>query len=133
MVQVTNLLCGSPPMTITIVTAIFDYAFDGVLVGVAYLVLSRRLKLSNSPFRDFAVLVGIFAVLDLLWIPAISELGMSVSFDNPAVYGILGLENPIRGDDLFGLDLMSVVFWIAQALLARAVASRFSRDDWAAV
>ncbi len=120
-------------MTITIVTVLFDYAFDAVLVGVGYSVVSRRLGFAKSSVRDFAVLFGIFVLLDVLWIPAIAELGVSVTFDNPAVYGILGLENPVRGEDLYGLDLLSAIFWLVQTLLARAIAVRLTRNDWSAV
>jgi hypothetical protein len=116
-------------MTITIVTALFSYALDAVLVGIGFAIVSRRLRRPGSSIRDFVLLCGVFAVLDLIWIPAISELGMSISFDNPAVYGIFGIENPIRGEDLFGLDFISVVFWFLQALLARATAVRILQTE----
>ena len=117
-------------MTLTIVTALADYALDGLLVGVACGLLIRRGVFPSTLRLRAPALLAVFVALDLLWIPAISELQMEITFGNPAVYGLLGHDGVVRGEDLFSVDLLSVVFWLAQTVIGTWTASRVIRADW---
>ena len=119
-------------MTITIATAMFAYAIDAILVGASFVFAKRRYFPTWSKRSDLAVLILIFAFLEVVWIPAVTELNMSISFGNAAVYGLFGLNNPVDGIDLFGFDMVSALGCLAEALLARAVAYKLSRGDWSA-
>jgi hypothetical protein len=119
-------------MTITIATALLSYFVDAALVGGMYAILSKKLSLPTAGWKRFALLVAIFVILDLVWLPAVSELQMTISFENPAVYTFLSIESPIDGTTFFAPSGIDFFFWLFQAVVAGATATRVLRSDWAA-
>ena len=115
---------------LAIATGMFGYLTQAILVGAALGAI--RLRSGGPPLnrRVFLGLFGVFALLDLYWIPCIWSLDVYVRIRNPSAAAVFG-EYPLAG--VSGFTLFDAVLWAIQGVVAVWVAERLSRTRVGAI
>ena len=116
-------------MTLILLTTAVDYLVVAILGGCTVGVFCKWRSLSLNGWAPFFMCFALFAVLDLYWIPALAELQMTVTFEDPAFYVWFGLEGPVDVATILSPDLLDCLFWSAQALVAHGLAAKIVRSD----
>lgn len=83
-----------------IAVGLIGYIVASLTVGISYFALfGERIGLRYKR-TAFLILLVLFAVLDLYWIPAVAPLDMSITIGNQDVARVLEAEAPIRVNDI---------------------------------
>lgn len=119
-------MTASGPLIVLFGTLAFAYLIEAVFVGATICALRTRFDL--RVFRRTAplYLFGVFAFLDLYWIPAIVVLDLRLKILNPAVVEILGKSGEFPAIELLSFGWFDIVVWAVQVLVAVWVADRMS-------
>jgi uncharacterized membrane protein len=108
-------------MLLLVLTMIFDYVVQTVLVGIAFgvFLLSARWRFRRWP-ETFS-LMAVFAILASYYLPAVFLMDTHVTIGNPEVARFLGGHHSFQFGDLFGIGFGDIAIWFIEAIIARAV------------
>lgn len=114
-------------MATLIFTLVVDYTIQASLVGaaVAWLLVARGEERLRLP--GVVALVGVFALLDLLWYPSLMALQANITIGNEAIASFLGVDGTVSADALLGGSPFDFPIWIAQAIVAMVTAQLLLR------
>lgn len=113
---------------LVISTIVLYTVLEAGMVGLSLSAISRRLAFRVSPMGAFFVLVPIFALLALYYVPAIAALDARLIIGNEAIAAEIGPGTPIVVRELFRVGVSDPVVWALQAVIGAAVNHWASRS-----
>jgi hypothetical protein len=105
-------------MTVLLFTILLDYLLTAVLVGIAYFAVFRPRLESSAGKKHFFFLFALFAFLGVYELPAIFSLDATITVRNPEIAGFFEIEPNSHLMELYSLDILDLVVWLAQSLIA---------------
>jgi hypothetical protein len=106
-------------------TLVIDFALQVILVSLAIVTILNG-KSTSSLWQIVLLSLGIFALLDIYWIPGISALDVTINISNQEIAQLFG-SNSIPARDLFIPDGFSVAGWGLKSLLSGVIIQRLLR------
>jgi hypothetical protein len=109
-------------MLILVLSLVIDFVLQVILISLATVTILN----GKSPpllWKTILPLFGIFALLDMYWIPGISVLDATINISNKEIIELLGYSS-IAASDLFIPDGFSVAVWAFKSLLSGIITQR---------
>ncbi len=107
-------------------TLVADIFIHAVLIGLAYGAVTSTHKYYRR-WREVFILMGVLALLDVYYQPAMLLFDATVTIGNPAIAGLLGRHQTFQLGEALGIGFSDVPLWFIQAIIARA-AAQWARD-----
>jgi hypothetical protein len=104
---------------------VIDFAFQVILVSLAIVTILNG-KSTLSLWKIVLLLFGIFALLDIYYIPGISVLDATINISNQEIAQLLG-SSSIPARDFLIPDGFSVAEWSLKSLLSGVIIQRLLR------
>lgn len=109
-------------MWIVVSTIVFHSILEAVLVGLSFAAVARRFDLRLSLLQSFLVLLPLFLLFAVYYLPAIDALNARIVIGNQAIAKEIGPGTPIVLRELFRFGISDPVAWGIQAAIATTVA-----------
>ena len=119
-------------LILILVTAAISYLVDAVLMGALLYALRDRFSLKLSKMSAPAVLLLIFALLDLYWMPAAAALDIRLRILNQTVSEFLGLRGEVSLAEAYDIGWFDLLVWVIQVVVAVWVADKLSSQTLSA-
>ncbi|MCW5896600.1 MAG: hypothetical protein KIT50_13475 [Bacteroidetes bacterium] len=101
-----------------IAVTIVGYIIFSIVVGISYFSLfGKRIGVEYNR-KAFLLLLVIFAVLDLYWLPPVAALDITVTFGNKEMASAFEAESGIRVNDFLEVGWSDAITWLLQTVLA---------------
>ena len=114
-------------MIIFILTGIFDYALQALLVGVSFFTLfGNKIKMPYSK-KYLYILFCIFAFLDIYVLPAVLSLDATVTIGNKQIVEFFNLKDNLHLSDIISLGWFDVIVWLLQTSIALSIGGKFHK------
>lgn len=114
-------------MIIFILTGIFDYSLQALLVGISFFVLfGNKIKMPYST-KYLYILFCIFAFLDIYAWPALLSLDATITVRNKQIADFLNLKENFHLSEFFSLDWFDIFVWLFQTGIAIFIGGKFHK------
>lgn len=111
-------------MIIFILSIVFSYLIDAILVGIAYYSLAKHFQWKISGQKNFLILFLIFTFLDIYPLPMLFALDATITVRNPEIAQSFDLRPDLPIIELFGFGLFEFITYSIQALIATYVGNK---------
>lgn len=100
-----------------VAVTVISYVISSCVVGISYFTLfGNRIGLSYNRIA-FVILLAVFAVLDLYWVPAIVPLDITFSIGNDEIAKAFDADSAIRLNDILSFGWFDVLVWLIQTTI----------------
>jgi len=109
-------------MWIVLSTMVLYAAIESVTVGLSLASLSRRFNVRLSTLASIPILLPVFALLAVYYIPAVEALDAKLIVGNQDIAKEIGPGSPIVVRELFRIGITDPLVWLIQGSIASIVA-----------
>jgi len=109
-------------MWLLVATIVLYAVLESIMVGLSFGAIGQRFGIRLSPLRSFLLLIPVFCLLALYYIPAIDVLDAKLVIGNEEIAREIGPGTPIVLRELFRFGISDPVVWAVQAAIATAAA-----------
>ncbi len=106
------------PVALFAATLVVETVLTAAAFGVAITATLRVFDLNPSPKIRILQFVAVFALLDVVWLPAIASSQLTLAVGNPEVATFLDMHEAILVASLYSFDLAALVTYFIEAGIA---------------
>jgi hypothetical protein len=112
---------------VVLITVVFGYLIDALLVGIALGMFSIRFEWNLSSRKIPLILFLVFGFLDLYALPALVALDATITVRNTAVAELMNLYPNYPFVELLGFGWYEIIIWLGQVLVALLVMNKIAQ------
>lgn len=104
-------------MITILITYIVNFIFMAILIGVfSFCIFNKKGTLHG--FWIWWIILVLCGLMDMLWYPAICQLGATIQIQNQQMAKLLELGVSFPATEIFKFNLLDLPVWLAQSLIA---------------
>jgi len=104
---------------------IVSYLTNTILIGLAFGVFVLYLKKELPNKLQFILLIFIFVLIDIYWIPVVNYLNITITIGNKSVADFFNVKPNMPLSNIFSFGIFDLIIYAIQASIAQWIAFRF--------